>query len=665
VGTGTYTLTQDIITASSTCFSVLANGVIFDGSGYSITGSGGTYGFYARSGNQAFGTTTLQNVTVSGFGDSIYTQAGSNLDSGSVVILNSNLEGFVTTQKVEGNGLPGHVSLSNSILNGNILSRSGGVAGATVLISNSTINGYINNRYESSTLAAQYIEILNSTVTGYIDNSSIGWGLSGGTIYIATSTVANIISNGGQGLYSGNFDGSVGGVGGHAGTTTLINSHSTDITSTGGYGAGIGVACGEDCDPIAPNTRAGSGGQGGYVELIRSTLSGTINVSGGLDFQDQPLLPGDGGDGGTVIITESSVATTTASGRDASGNGGNGGTITLTYASSTGLLASNGGNSTSCGNGGNGGTINVSNESSYGSISIQGGSGTNSGCVNESTSGGLAGQNLTFTAPPRSVTQSVTQSTTDTTNTSNGTSLTNLINRDITNPLNLTPLPSFNFFDSEGQAFTPNFQGSTVIPYPFRNFAVQSPLQFIPSPKFNLNISTFLFAPLPNTITDALASAPRLSSFIAAAGVSNEQSLAQLSAEPLPLTLGEGEYPPPGHFVIKSGEETLTTYATYDTGVGGLAELVKVSPNQLINISLVPLSTGVVTATYLDQVLTFTLTSDSYTTNITTPANPGRYVLKTASSPVTLLIDVVAPVVEVVPETKPWGIFNFVWEWFN
>jgi len=236
--------------------------------------------------------------------------------------------------------------------------------------------------------------------------------------------------------------------------------------------------------------------------------------------------------------------------------------------------------------------------------------------------------------------------------------LRNLFNR--VNTVNFTPI----------QTFTPlgtNFQieniGTTVIPYPFKDFKAPVKLTLVQLPSnFTPNVSKFLFAPLPNTFTTALKNAPKLSNFIAAAGVSSEQELASLSSKPLILKAPENDIPP-GHFVVKSGEQNITTYATYDSGVGGLAELIKVSPNQSLTIDLIPLSTGPVTATYLGETINFVNGNGFSRVGITSPGTGGRYVLKTASSPIPLLIEVIEPVKEVVVEKQ--GAFNWLWKWFK
>jgi hypothetical protein len=142
--------------------------------------------------------------------------------------------------------------------------------------------------------------------------------------------------------------------------------------------------------------------------------------------------------------------------------------------------------------------------------------------------------------------------------------------------------------------------------------------------------------------------------------------MAMLQANPVPLDapLSDGATPP-GLFIIRSGQTTLTSYATYDASLGGLAQLVKTAPTQSLSLSLIPQSEGQVTALYLGQTITFTKGSLFASTQIQTPSQGGRYILKSASSPIPLLIEVIAPIQPETPAKKPWGIFNFLWKLFQ
>jgi hypothetical protein len=402
-----------------------------------------------------------------------------------------------------------------------------------------------------------------------------------------------------------------------------------------------------------------------------------LNISG------TASTTGSGGNAGTVSFATSTLgAGILSNGANGLANGGNGGLVNFTNTSAIGTTASttisaNGGNSTSCGNGGGAGTVNTI-DSGYDNVSITAGTGSTAGCPGNPNAGssGSSGQqtggastgatdpvqsSINNAASQAAAAAAAAAAASASTNNGGAGSLNGIFNPNL-NPLEFSPTQTFTpFGTSFAENFVPQNTGVTVIPYPFQGFAVQSPLQFIPAPNLNLNISAFLFAPLPQTISDALSRIPQIANALSSAGINTEQSLASLATKPVELSNTDIDS---GQFIIKSGETILTTYATYDSNTG-LSQLVKVSPNQSLNISLIPLSTGEVTATYLDQTLTFNTSDEFASTNITTPQNGGRYILRTSSSPIPLLIEVVGEVVEQAPEAKPWGIFNFVWEWFN
>jgi hypothetical protein len=200
---------------------------------------------------------------------------------------------------------------------------------------------------------------------------------------------------------------------------------------------------------------------------------------------------------------------------------------------------------------------------------------------------------------------------------STGGTLRNLI-KNIVKPLDFAPFTPFT-------PFTPNFNpttiGKTIIPDPFQNFQPPGLINLIKLPvNFLTNISKFLFAPLPNNFKEALSSSPQLGAYLASVGVSKEQDMAMLQANPVPLDAPlSDETTPPGLFIIRSGQTTLTSYATYDASLGGLVQLVKTAPTQSLTISLIPQSEGQVTALYLGQSITFTKGSLFASAQIQTP----------------------------------------------
>jgi hypothetical protein len=387
-------------------------------------------------------------------------------------------------------------------------------------------------------------------------------------------------------------------------------------------------------------------------------ITGSVTTSG----------TSDGEHAGSITIATSTTGTLYANGANGTADGGDGGDITIINSigvngSSTPIFA-NGGNSISCGNGGDGGHVILTN-STYGTISAEGGDASTQGCSNQTkTSGQRRTPTVTGTYTPPSSGGNTGGDTGGNTsnstggNSSTGGTLRGLI-KNVVNPINFTPLPSLSPFIP-----SPSIIGATLIPNPFKDFQPPGAIQLIQLPvNFLTNISRFLFAPIPNTITDALSSSPRLQTYMASVGIAKEQDLATLATNPVSLQNPSIDNTPPGLFIVTSGTQELTSYATYDKAAGGLAQLVKTAPNQSLTISLIPQSQGDVTATYLGHTVTFTQSTPFASTYIETPSQGGRYILKTTSSPIPLLIDVIEP-----PQTEPIkkeNIFIRIWKWLT
>jgi hypothetical protein len=278
--------------------------------------------------------------------------------------------------------------------------------------------------------------------------------------------------------------------------------------------------------------------------------------------------------------------------------------------------------------------------------------------------GGITGNFTAPTTPPP--TRSSSPSTPSTPSNNGGGSPGTRNNFNNLKPGETTVVPSFSFFDRKGNNFNPGSTGATVIPWPFKDFRPIQQIVFTPTVPVKISISKFLFAPLPQTVSDVIKKIPQIASVLSSSNISREQDLAALSFKP--INLPNQEKPEPGKFVIKSGNTELISSVTYDISLKTVAQLIKVSPNESLSVLLIPLSEGDVKATYLDQVLNFKNTeSNIYFVDINTPFSPGRYILKTESSPIPLIIEVIAPQTETTTTdtSKPWGVPNFIWKLFN
>ena len=176
---GTYTLSSDITNASGApCFVVRVNGVTVDGNNHTVTATGvnNSYAVVATSadldGGSAYGTTTIQNITFTGFagginatGNNATTNGNNGGNGGEVFVTNSNL-GSVNVSGGNGLGAGSHgygatATISNSTT-GNVSSIGTNgtinISGTNVDLSNLTLTA-------SSTLSVSSSASLTTTNT--------------------------------------------------------------------------------------------------------------------------------------------------------------------------------------------------------------------------------------------------------------------------------------------------------------------------------------------------------------------------------------------------------------------------------------------------------------------------------------------------------------------
>ncbi len=214
-----------------------------------------------------------------------------------------------------------------------------------------------------------------------------GFYVSGGTVSVTSSTIASNAAGGGDGLSGGN--GGKGGFGDHTGG----NAGNAGAGGSGGSGQGGGLYMSGGQVSITNSTIAsnrasagaggagGAGGTGGHGSLDTGGAggSGGGGGSGG---------SGQGGglyvSGGTISLTNSTIAFNTASGGTGSkgGNGGNGGHGDYAFAKGGG----NGGNG---GSGGNNGGAGGAGSPSHGYSGGAGGTGTSAGAALGGQGGGV------------------------------------------------------------------------------------------------------------------------------------------------------------------------------------------------------------------------------------------------------------------------------------
>lgn len=345
----------------------------------------------------------------------------------------------------------------------------------------------------------------------------------------------------------------------------------------------------------------------------------------------------DGGNGGTIRITDSTTASVESNGADSNDDGGSGGTITIINSLGNPLsstVTANGGDSLSCGDGGDSGNITLSN-SSYGTLTAQPGEANNTGCPSEEKQTGTR-------TPPQSSGQHTSQTSSSGSSSTSTTPPASSSDRD--GFVNISPLNPLNFEDTEEftpiTSFTPNQVGSTIVPNPLENFQApgQAPFRQIPT-NFGLSINNFLFQESPQEIQETINTIPAISN-LASSGILNltPQQIARLSTKPV---LIEDVSEDQGLFIIEKEDGTNPpTYLTYRDGK--LSQLVKLKPSTNVVIKLNPLFEGEVSATY--QGITFPFRENSQGEqfiNIETLPSSGTYLLSTDSTLLPLYIQVV------------------------
>ena len=199
---GLYTLGTNLGTStpiSSTCYRVKGSGITFDGANHTITGassSQSTYAFDATNptvGGDAYGTTTIQNLTIVGFGQSFVAQGSDNSNGkggngGNVLIANSSIRSSVLVDGGDGTtngGNGGVITLNNTDAKGGI------VSGQNVKLVAVTDGGQIYTSADGGSNWASHEGSRNwQSITSSADGTKLVAVVNGGQIYTSTDSGA-------------------------------------------------------------------------------------------------------------------------------------------------------------------------------------------------------------------------------------------------------------------------------------------------------------------------------------------------------------------------------------------------------------------------------------------------------------------------------------------
>ncbi len=399
----------------------------------------------------------------------------------------------------------------------------------------------------------------------------------------------------------------------------------------------------------------GSGdGVNGHIFTIHNiTVTGSVTANGSTGTVT-------GGNGGTTTISYSTTGNVSANGGDGATTGGRGGVLTISTTTSN-ILSANGGNSTVCGYGGSGGSMNLT-DVTYTSATVNAGSDqitTGAGlCPSPPSSGssGSGGSRIIFTSPPAPAPSSSSNTSSQSSNSSSGGS--RVFNVTQLAALGLIKIPGFNLLGNDQPK-----AGSTNLGNPLDNVASPGQLKLsIKAFSFINPITSFVFAPLPDSVQKILKKNAKLGRYLAGVGFNQAQDLANLARHPILLPVLE--FDPPGLFIIANDGIRLTTYLASDPK-HIFVEMVETTPGAKLTVSLIPPGKGKFTGIFDGRTINFVQNQDRISTSITASTTPGRYFLTTPASSLTLAIDVVAPVQTSETPANKQGFFGKIFSWLT
>ncbi|MDD5318588.1 MAG: hypothetical protein PHF79_02075, partial [Candidatus Pacebacteria bacterium] len=404
-------------------------------------------------------------------------------------------------------------------------------------------------------------------------------------------------------------------------------------------------------------------GNGAYTAVLGSQPAYGFSIQNITVTGSSTAIGGDGSKGGVINLLNAVTGPVQVNGGDPVGDGGDGGFINATSAraivSNTPMVA-DGGAAQVCGSGGNGGNINLIDTTGY-VTSVNPGSGAGS-CAVPAVPGAV----YSYSTPPSPPSNSSVETNTPSGGGSTGEYVpgvthpvtftspfsygSNLLNVNLPNALNLRPLPVF---------------GGTST----NSFSFKEPL------------SKFLFEPLSNSIQAFLNKASKLKTFLADLGISYSQDLAAAHLSPVAIPTQDSAKIPPGLFSVSLNGKKISSTLTSSAAHSLIQKIfISAKTNAPIDISLIPIGTGKVTASFSGKTFIFAQdpTSKStpplYLLSLSTPPTPGTYYLTSPSTPITLEITILKPLATSTSSTTPssakppnlWQkLWNLVGGWFG
>jgi hypothetical protein len=352
------------------------------------------------------------------------------------------------------------------------------------------------------------------------------------------------------------------------------------------------------------------------------------NFAYGLWGRGNDVPDGTGGHGSDVTIENSTIGNIDVNGGDPIEQAGNGGDVSL-ITSVAGVISSRGGDSTSCGIAGDGGSVDITTDSVYEAIINDGGLST--GCAPEaSPSHGSSGRRNTAivsasTRAALAVAQPAGAKTV-------GTSLERKIQQQAEGLRNI-----FAFLPSVIRLFP-----ISLGPLPVFGTEGSNAFSFVTS------INSFLFVPLPAGMDS------RMATILRSLGVRYEREFVALKRSPLTLG-GTGRIP--GLFSVSVSGTPVVSHIEY-ASTSSVVQVVRVKGKEKLSISID--SKSDVAGYFNGKKAVFAQGA----LRVNAPAVAGRYAVSASSTPMTLVVEVVASGVD-APIAQParQGIFRRVINW--
>jgi len=184
---------------------------------------------------------------------------------------------------------------------------------------------------------------------------------------------------------------------------------------------------------------------------------------------------------------------------------------------------------------------------------------------------------------------------------------------------------------------------------------------------FSPQISSFLFAPLPDSILNTLNKSPKIKELLDSSGISKAQEFASLARNPLVIT--QSQEPIPGLFTVLEGSVVRRTYLVSNSDFD-IAQFVSIASSDAgLTVSLVPVLQGQTTGELNGEQINF-VEEDAHISAKFVLKDSSKYILTTLASSIPLIIEVL-PDSQILKddmstELSPWIYWiSRILEWFK